>query len=294
MIWLYFDLETTAPPGGDARDAEQARPVQAALGYYDTATDRAEPLEGFPLLINPGCPVHPDSTKIHGLTDAHVEGATPLDVALNSIAGHITDAVNNGIPIVGMNLTYDFTVLDRGLRAAGLTTLAGRAQDRGIPADNVNGTHSPLMVVLDASVIERWADRFRKGSRKLVDLCARYGIELVDAHDADADAAASARLLSALVDVAAACADQHPHRPARYAKPTIVVPAKPWRPELELEISTPHHFAQLHMMGVDDLQANQAAWHDAWVDFITSGQRADHDVWPVRQLPAATLTTATD
>jgi DNA polymerase-3 subunit epsilon len=53
--------------------------------------------------------------------------------------------------------------------------------------------------VLDILVLDRHIDKWRKGGRKLTDLCAVYGVTLDDAHDACADADASLGILAAMV-----------------------------------------------------------------------------------------------
>jgi DNA polymerase-3 subunit epsilon len=52
--------------------------------------------------------------------------------------------------------------------------------------------------VLAAGVIDRHFDPERQGRRTLSDLCAHYGIEIGNAHDAAADATASIEVLFAL------------------------------------------------------------------------------------------------
>ena len=47
-------------------------------------------------------------------------------------------------------------------------------------------------------VLDRHVDQYRKGSRTLAALCAHYGVEIVNAHDASADAIASVGVLLAL------------------------------------------------------------------------------------------------
>ncbi len=54
--------------------------------------------------------------------------------------------------------------------------------------------------VLDAGVIDRHVDPERKGRRTLTDLCAEYGVEIGQAHDALADATAAIEVLFALAD----------------------------------------------------------------------------------------------
>ena len=52
--------------------------------------------------------------------------------------------------------------------------------------------------MLDAVVLDRHVDRYRKGSRTLAALCAQYGVTIENAHDASADAMASVGVLLAL------------------------------------------------------------------------------------------------
>jgi len=47
---------------------------------------------------------------------------------------------------------------------------------------------------VDALVLDRHCDRFRKGSRRLPDLCAHYGVSPGQSHHAGADAEAAARV----------------------------------------------------------------------------------------------------
>jgi DNA polymerase-3 subunit epsilon len=88
-----------------------------------------------------------------------------------------------GIPLVGMKLDYDLTMLDTQCRRFG----GGGLLDRGWCGP-----------VLDAVVLDRHHDRFRKGSRRLGALCAYYGVGIENAHDAVVDAIASAGVLAAL------------------------------------------------------------------------------------------------
>jgi DNA polymerase-3 subunit epsilon len=84
-----------------------------------------------------------------------------------------------GAPLVVFNARYDLTVLDRECRRYGLPPLQERQFE---------------LLVIDPLVIDKWLDRYRKGSRKLEAICAHYGAVLGEAHDADFDALAAARL----------------------------------------------------------------------------------------------------
>ena len=89
------------------------------------------------------------------------------------------------MPLVGMKLDYDLTMLD---------VLGSQLCGEGLAQ---RGWRGP---VLDAGVLDRHFDRERRGRRTLGDLCTHYGVELEDAHDAWADAVASVRVLFALAD----------------------------------------------------------------------------------------------
>jgi DNA polymerase-3 subunit epsilon len=65
--------------------------------------------------------------------------------------------------------------------------------------------------VLDAGVLDRHEDRFRKGSRTLSALCAHYGVCIENAHEAVADAVASAEVLFALAARFASLGEAEPH-----------------------------------------------------------------------------------
>jgi DNA polymerase III subunit epsilon len=135
-------------------------------------------------LIDPGCEIPVEATAVHGISTerARAEGM-PLDQAIGLVTDAVVAAGRRGVPLVGMRLDYDLTILDRfsaGLFGASLIE---------------RGWRGP---VLDAGVIDRHVDPEREGRRTLTDLCAHYGIELARAHDAVADAVASIEVIFAL------------------------------------------------------------------------------------------------
>jgi DNA polymerase-3 subunit epsilon len=137
-------------------------------------------------LIDPGRGIPPDATAVHGITteQARREGM-PLDAAIALMTDVVVAAGRRGVPLVGMKLDYDMTILD---------VLSSRFCGRGLAARGWNGP------VLDAGVLDRHFDRERHGRRTLGDLCAHYEVELEAAHDAWADAVASVRVVFALAD----------------------------------------------------------------------------------------------
>jgi DNA polymerase-3 subunit epsilon len=171
---LAFDLETTGvDPWVDV-------PVSFAL----VTMRRGRPRRSVVALVDPGRPIPAGATAVHGVTDERVasEGLSLTD-ALAVIADALVDASARGVPVVGMKLDFDLTIVDTQLRLA-----TGRGlEERGFRAP-----------VLDALVLDRQADRYRRGPRTLSDLCRHYGVGLAHAHDAAADATAAAAVVRAL------------------------------------------------------------------------------------------------
>ena len=173
---LAFDLETTGI------DRFEDVPVSYALV---TVRD-GEVVDEDASLVDPGRAIPPQASAVHGITTerAHQEGMS-LGVAVRRIADALLDASKQGVPIVGMKLDYDLTMLDSCYR---------RETGRGLSDDGFCGP------VLDALVIDRHVDRYRRGKRTLRDLCAHYGVVIEHAHDASADAKAAADVVRALCE----------------------------------------------------------------------------------------------
>ncbi|MER6916260.1 3'-5' exonuclease [Streptomyces sp. NPDC000594] len=172
-----FDTETTGV------DVEKDRIVSAAVVVQETAGGRPRITRW---LVNPGIPVPPEATDVHGLTDDHVQrnGRWPAPV-MDEIARALADQCAAGRPLVVMNAPFDLTILDRELRRHRAAPLA-RYLER-----------TPL-TVLDPRVLDRQLDRYRKGRRKLTDLCSQYEVVLDGAHDPAADAMAALEVTRAV------------------------------------------------------------------------------------------------
>ncbi|MFJ9040702.1 3'-5' exonuclease [Streptomyces sp. NPDC102406] len=165
-----FDTETTGV------DVESDRIVSAAIVVQDAPGTRPRVTRW---LVNPGVPVPPGATEVHGLTDLHLQrnGRWPSPV-MEEIGHELADQAAAGRPLVIMNAPFDLTLLDRELKRHRASSLA-RYLD-GAP-----------LYVLDPRVLDKHLDRYRKGRRTLTDLCAHYEVELAEAHDAAADAQAA-------------------------------------------------------------------------------------------------------
>ena len=166
-----FDVETTG------LDVEGDRIVTAALWRIDPAHGSKEVTTWF---ADPGIEIPPAATEIHGITTerARTEGRPAAEV-VNEIAEALDAVTAAGLPVVVYNAPYDLTLFDR--------ELALHRPGRPLAAQ-------PLVV--DPLVLDKQVDTFRRGSRKLVDVCAHYEVPLAqeEAHGAAADALAAARL----------------------------------------------------------------------------------------------------
>ena len=182
MSWLDgpmvgFDTETTGvSPAND-------RIVTAAL-----ITRQGSTVEARTWLIDPGVEIPARATEVHGITteEARANGVAP-EGALEEIATALADALAAGIPVVGFNAQYDLSIMEAELARHGLRTLA----------DRLPGGIRP---VVDPLVLDRHLDKFRKGPRKLIDMCHIYVVPVVadDLHAADADVLATLDLVHAI------------------------------------------------------------------------------------------------
>jgi DNA polymerase-3 subunit epsilon len=139
-------------------------------------------------VINPGIPIPAEATAVHGITDAMVQ-ANGLDpkVALDEVANCLAYAIEQGMPVIAFNQSFDWSILHYDLIRNGLPTVADRVGPGPLP-------------LLDPHVIDRQCLQRLRGSgmRKLKPTAERYGVELTDWHTAEADALAALLITEAL------------------------------------------------------------------------------------------------
>lgn len=158
---VFLDLETTGVNPASDRIVEIGLIKVHPDGRRETLTRR----------VNPGMPIPPASTRIHGITDADVAGAPRFAQIAAEVVGFIGDA-----DLAGFNVQrFDIPVLHRELAMAGARLdMEGRA-------------------VVDAQVIFH-----RKEPRDLTAAYRYYcGRELEGAHGAQADVEACVEILDA-------------------------------------------------------------------------------------------------
>jgi DNA polymerase-3 subunit epsilon len=174
---LAWDTETTST------NPAEARIITAALvGRGGGGPDRIQTW-----LINPGVPIPPETTDIHGIDDqiAMERGQDPRS-ALDELAETLSRAIDYGMPVIAYNTAYDYSVLHYELLRNGLRTIADRIHKDG------------PYTLLDPLVLDKQADKYRRGSRKLKAVAEHYGVRLDDWHTADADALAALGITDAI------------------------------------------------------------------------------------------------
>lgn len=164
---VLLDFET------DDKEPTEAHCITAALIHV---RPRQDPVYRS-WVAKPTRPIPDKPAEIHGYTTerAEAEGDDSARV-IEQIHGALMAIWAPDVPLVCQNTPYDPTVLDCELGRHHGATLEIRGP------------------VIDPYLIDRRADKWRKGSRKLEATCAHYGIVLGDAHDCTADALAAGRL----------------------------------------------------------------------------------------------------
>ncbi|MEU6595415.1 exonuclease domain-containing protein [Streptomyces sp. NPDC046881] len=123
-----------------------------------------------------GAEISADATAIHGITTEQARAlGDPADLVVAAIAGLLAWYASQSLPIVVMNAPFDLTMLERECARYG-----------------VKSVWDSTPVVLDPWVLDKHLDRYRKGKRRLVDLCHHYRVRMEGgAHVAEVDAKAA-------------------------------------------------------------------------------------------------------
>lgn len=174
---LFVDLESTG------RDPWKDRIVEAAFSAVELNDgDPSRPVS-WSFLVNPGCPIPPEVTEIHGITDADVADAQPFSERAAAVQEYVDGAV-----IVGYNVrTFDSILLDRELRLAGQRGLL-----RGDPAKPDKITHPEIDLL---QLWHRFEPRTLHGALQRF---LGYVPDDLRAHDAKDDVGCLPKLLEAM------------------------------------------------------------------------------------------------
>lgn len=184
MTWHHgpmatFDTET------DGLNVEEVHIVTACVAVvparHPDGGPRTPAISSW--LADPGVEIPKEATAVHGITTEYArEHGAPLAEVVDCVVEELRRALDDGIPIVGANLQYDLTIINRECERLGLEPLEHRVR---------SGRVTP---VIDVMVIDRAIDPYRKGGRKLTDLTEYYGVKLEGAHDSTADALGAGRV----------------------------------------------------------------------------------------------------
>src|SRR4051794_5541391 len=162
-----IDLEATGLDGTSDRIVE----IGIVIGRGGGVVDRRS------WLINPGCPIPEESRAVHGITDEMVADKPPF----SAIAAEVVEALSGVVP-AAYNASFD-----RGF----LMSELGRA---GFDRDSLPPSLAQSVEWIDPLVWARELHQLEK-SKSLVEVAARLGVELTQAHRATDDAEAALKVL---------------------------------------------------------------------------------------------------
>ena len=179
---LGFDTETTGV------DPCSDRLVTAALVWRAAPqADGVRPQSVTTWLADPGVEIPEAASAVHGVTTerTRAEGRPACEV-LAEVSEHLVAAMAAGTPVVAFNASYDLTLMEAELARHGLPTMRSRLGREPGP-------------IVDPLILDRAVDRYRRGKRRLGDLCEVYGVQVDEAlHTAEVDVAATLDVLEAL------------------------------------------------------------------------------------------------
>lgn len=170
-----FDTETTGT------DVENDRIVTAFLGVMDM---QGNLIEKWSWLINPGIDIHPEASKVHGITNerAAAEGMDAKD-AIWEIQQRLNILDRKAMTFVIYNAPFDLTLLDREVQ-------------RHYPGLKFTVPH----FVVDPMVLDKVIDQYRAGLRTLTAIAPFYGVTVLEnAHDAEADCIMAGQIAIAML-----------------------------------------------------------------------------------------------
>ena len=162
---VVLDTETTG------LDTKVARVVQ--IGAVRLASGEVDDTDAFDRLVDPGVPIPPESTEIHGITNADISGGADFAQVMPALA-----AWTGGTVVIGWSIGFDLAILKAEHERTALAWRAPRALD----------VHH-LVRVLGPSLPDQ----------ALETSAAWLGVDVMGRHQALGDALVTARMFLALV-----------------------------------------------------------------------------------------------
>ena len=182
---LGFDTETT---GVDPRRDRLVTAALVARGPLTATGPRSQQVRTW--VADPGVTIPAAAAAIRGVSTerARAEGRAAPEV-LEEVADALAAAMDAGTPVVAFNGSFDLTLMESELARHALPTVRER----------LGGDLGP---VVDPLVLDRGVDRYRRGKRRLGDLCEVYGVSVDESlHTAEVDVIAALDVLEAMVHV---------------------------------------------------------------------------------------------
>ncbi len=166
-----FDLETTG--------------VEPATARIVTAAFVDSPAQVRTWLADPGIEIPESARAVHGITTefARANGAAAVQV-VSELCAEFAALREEGAVVVGHNVVYDLSVM--------AAEVARHRPDIDFA--------SIIPTIVDTFVVDKQIDPYRRGKRTLIETAKTYRIELLDAHDAAADALAALDISRALAE----------------------------------------------------------------------------------------------
>lgn len=167
-----FDLETTGV------DVANDRIVTAHVGLLGPD---GEIVRAASWLADPGMEIPAAATAVHGIsTRVAREQGSGSGAVVAGVVTALEEMFAAGIPVVAFNAAFDFTLLHHEALRHDVAAIA-----------------EPLPII-DPLVLDRALDRYRRGKRTLELVATHYGVDLIGAHDAAADAIAAGHVAQAI------------------------------------------------------------------------------------------------
>lgn len=184
-VIISFDVESTGT------QPLEDRIVQLALVYAKLTKQGFEEIKSYQSLINPLRPIPVEATKVHHITDEMVANAFTFHQVADRLYQHFKGlntptpmypAENQTFVLCGYNaLAFDVGIVNQEFERCGKSCVI----DGAVP-------------LLDPCLFMRYYYRHYKSNLK--EVCQYFEIDLLKAHDAQADAKATAELLLKLID----------------------------------------------------------------------------------------------
>ena len=190
-----FDVETSGT------DVFRDKIIQSFFGIWDTETE--EWVEDHLTYYNWGIDIPEGAEAVHGISKQFLEehGKPPSELRrlvyliVDTFAQHWDGTPPKAVALASYNGVFDNTMLNANLRT------------KQVGPDDIDGNEIywaqvpwEELPLIDPLIIDKHVDKYRKGSRKLVDVAPVYGVpRLENAHDAKADCEMTARLAAEML-----------------------------------------------------------------------------------------------